>query len=260
MTPRLLDYTRTYGVWIFDGEALGDGRGQEPNPIREFFITDETCGGGNMAEETWNQRWKKQEIHGRGDKGLELIWPQIEVVKRSCLSLQRFDGILLGPGLQSGKIFDDSSNWCKWLVGIIVLGMRQQQLLKLHQTLSSWTKKIVLILNSWRSINFDVGSFVWEKAKGVFATVVPHLLVIHAFTPRFLKYAEWFFWFSHKLLFVHSRPNSTRMTLYIYIQIHPKICINKQPSAFHFLTWNINSRIHNFFIHTFFVHVHETHG
>lgn len=136
MTPRLLGYTRTYGVWIFDGEALGDGRGQEPNPIREFFITDETCSGGYMAEETWNQRWKKHEIHGRGDKGLE-IWPQIEVVKRSCLSLQRFDGILLGPGRQSGKIFDDSSNWCKWLVGIIVLGMRQQQLLKLHQTLTT---------------------------------------------------------------------------------------------------------------------------
>lgn len=50
MTPRLLGYTRTYSD--FDGEALGDGRGQEPNPIREFFISDETCGGGNMAEET----------------------------------------------------------------------------------------------------------------------------------------------------------------------------------------------------------------
>lgn len=220
MTPRLLGYTRTYSVWIFDGEALGDGRGQEPNPIRKFFITDETCSGGYMAEETWNQRWKKHEIYGRGDKGLE-IWPQIEVVKRSCLSLQWFDGILLGPGRQSGKIFDDSSNWCKWLVGIIVLGMRQQQLLKLHQTLSSWAKKIVLILNSWRSINFDVGSFVWEKAKWVFATVVPEFLVIQAFIPRFLKYAERFFWFSHKLLLVHFRPYSTQINLYIYIYIAP---------------------------------------
>ncbi|KAH0910573.1 hypothetical protein HID58_033894 [Brassica napus] len=42
------------------------------------------------AEETWRRR---HEISGGKNK-----------------KFTRFDGILLGPGLQSGKIFDDSSN------------------------------------------------------------------------------------------------------------------------------------------------------
>ena len=85
------------------------------------------------------------------------------------------------------------------------------------------------------------------------------------FTPRLLKYEEWFFWFSHKLLFVCS-PYSTQMNFCIYISkcTLRYVSTNNHPhftsSHEHLFVHNINSRIHNFFIHTSFVHVHKTNG